>query len=304
MSRNKICMVIIGICLLVSCLSGCGKNESAELADGVFLRLSSTTKGEGVETAEMYTLHVEISQNGQVRIYADNFNRWISTDPCPEETMQLSADVIQEIKARIKESDLYHMRKNIGNRDLKDGEYKELTVYTTDGEHASGGLNPSNREFLNVFDYVEDQIRETEYMLRAKITQMQKQGLEAEKNKNVTITDAQDQMLVPKDAINDVYVTCGENREKVDMTATPEAKPETNYYVTLLLADAGAETMRMDTEECTTEDVTYYKIYKDNAYAFTFCVQEPITGDEICVYETMDAEEAVKLAQELRDSLY
>ena len=120
----------------------------------------------------------------------------------------------------------------------------------------------------------------------------------------MTITDAQDQMLVPKDAINDVYVTCGENREKVDMTATPEAKPETNYYVTLLLADSGAETMRMDTEECTTEDVTYYKIYKDNAYAFTFCVQEPITGDEICVYETMDAEEAVKLAQELRDSLY
>ena len=304
MSRNKICIVIIGICLLVSCLSGCGKNESAELADGVFLKLSSTAKGEGVETAEMYTLHAEISQNGQVRIYADNFNRWISTDPCPEETMQLSADVIQEIKARIKESDLYHMRKNIGNRDLKDGEYKELTVYTTDGEHASGGFNPSNREFLNVFDYVEDQIRETEYMLRAKITRMQKQGLEAEKNKNVTIADAQDQMLVPKDAINDVYVTCGENREKVDMTATLEAKPETNYYVTLLLADAGAETMRMDTEECTTENVSYYKIYKDNAYAFTFCVQEPITGDEICVYETMDAEEAVKLARELRDSLY
>lgn len=304
MSIKKIALYFLSVCCLIMSLAGCGKKEKTTLADGVFLKLSSTAKGEGVETAEMYTLHAEISQNGQVRIYADNFNRWISTDPCPEETMQLSADVIQEIKARIKESDLYHMRKNIGNRDLKDGEYKELTVYTTDGEHASGGFNPSNREFLNVFDYVEDQIRETEYMLRAKITRMQKQGLEAEKNKNVTIADAQDQMLVPKDAINDVYVTCGENREKVDMTATPEAKPETNYYVTLLLADAGAETMRMDTEECTTENVSYYKIYKDNAYAFTFCVQEPITGDEICVYETMDAEEAVKLAQELRDSLY
>ena len=46
------------------------------------------------------------------------------------------------------------------------------------------------------------------------------------------------------------------------------------------------------------------KVYQDNAYAFTFCVQEPVMTTEIYVYETMDAEEAVAKAKELRDSLY
>ena len=103
----------------------------------MFLMLSSTVKGEAVETYEMYTLHAEISDNGNVRIYADDFNRWVSSDPCPEETVQLSADTIQQIKDIIDEIDLYHMRRNIGSRDLKDGEYKELTLYTASGEHVS-----------------------------------------------------------------------------------------------------------------------------------------------------------------------
>ena len=157
----------------------------------MFLMLSSTVKGEAVETYEMYTLHAEISDNGNVRIYADDFNRWVPSDPCPEETVQLSADTIQQIKDLIDEIDLYHMRRNIGSRDLKDGEYKELTLYTASGEHVSGGLNPSNREFLKLYDYVEDQIREVEYRYRTKIAEMQKKAISMEQNKNVYITDSQ-----------------------------------------------------------------------------------------------------------------
>lgn len=303
-NRRRICIYLIGMSLLVCCLTGCGKKDTVELADGVFLTMSSTVKGEGVETYEMYTLHADVSQDGQVRIYADNFNRWISSDPCPEKTIQLSADVIQELKDRIDESDLYHMRKNIGNRDLKEGEYKELTLYTTEGTHVSGGLNPSYREFRNIYDYIDDQLRETIYLYRAEIAQMQKQGLAVEKNKNIYITDMQEQTLVPKEDINDVYVTYGAKHERFDTTATPDALPETNYYVTLLLADAGKNVMEKDTTECTVDNPSYYKIYQDNAYLFTFTVQEQVLRDEMYIYETTDAESAVQMAQKMRNSLY
>ena len=68
MVNRRICIYLIGISLLVGCLTGCGKKENIELAEDVFLTISSTAKGEGVETYEMYTLHADISQNGQVRI--------------------------------------------------------------------------------------------------------------------------------------------------------------------------------------------------------------------------------------------
>ena len=304
MVNRRICIYLIGISLLVGCLTGCGKKENVKLAEDVFLTISSTAKGEGVETYEMYTLHADISQNGQVRIYADNFNRWISEDPGPEKNIQLSADVIQEIKDRIDESDLYHMRKNIGNRDLKEGEYKELTLYMTEGTHVSGGMNPSYREFRNIYDYIDDQLRETIYLYRAQIAQMQKQGLAAEKNKNIYITDMQEQTIVPKEDINDVYVTYGAKHERFDADATPDALPETNYYVTLLLADAGKDVMRKDTEQCMADNPSYYKIYQNNAYLFTFTVQEQVLTDELYIYETTDAESAVQMAQKMRNSLY
>ena len=195
----------------------------------MFLMLSSTVKGEAVETYEMYTLHAEISDNGNVRIYADDFNRWVPSDPCPEETVQLSADTIQQIKDIIDEIDLYHMRRNIGSRDLKDGEYKELTLYTASGEHVSGGLNPSNREFLKLYDYVEDQIREVEYRYRTKIAEMQKKAISMEQNKNVYITDSQEETIVAQDEINDVYVTCGAQHTRYEETATADAEEPVNY---------------------------------------------------------------------------
>lgn len=300
--RKKKCIVFLCmICFLMS-LFGCGK-EAVTLADDVFLKMSVTAKGENVETYEMYTLNVEIHQNGYVRIYADHFNRWLSAEECPEQSLQLNPDVIKNIQDLIAESDLYHMRRNIGNRDLEEGEYKELTLYTSEGEHVSGGLNPSNRDFTRIYDYVEEQVRETEYLYRAKISQMQKQGLSEQQNKGVYITDSTEQEIVPKDEINDAYVTYGpEHLRYTEHMATPDEP--VRYYVTLLLADFGAETMMNETKSCNADNISYYKLYINNEYAFTFGVQTQILGSEVYVYETTDAEEAVAMANQLRNSLY
>ena len=134
--------------------------------------------------------------------------------------------------------------------------------------------------------------------------EMQKKAISMEQNKNVYITDSQEETIVAQDEINDVYVTCGAQHTRYEETATADAEEPVNYYVTFLLADAGAEALRADTKSCNEDNAMYYKVYQDNAYAFTFCVQEPVMTTEIYVYETMDAEEAVAKAKELRDSLY
>lgn len=304
MSIKKRALYFVCVCSLILSLVGCGKKEDATLADGMFLMLSSTVKGEDIETYEMYTLHAEISDNGNVRIYADDFNRWVPSDPCPEENIQLSSDVIQQIKDTIDEIDLYHMRRNIGNRDLKEGEYKELTLYTTEGEHISGGLNPSNRDFLKLYDYVEDQIREAEYQYRTEIAQMQKKAIAQEQMKGVCITDSREAELVSRDEINDVYVTYGNDHKRYEEIATADAEEAEKYYVTFLLADSGAEKIKNDTSGCTPENVMNYKVYQNNSYAFTFCLQSQVLSNEVYVYETMDPQEAVEKAQELKNSLY
>lgn len=300
--KEIVCMVSI-VCLILS-LTGCGKKEDETLADGMFLMVSSKVIGEDVETYEMYTLHAEISDNGNVRIYADDFNRWVPKDACPEVSMQLTMDQIQKIKDIIEEIDLYHMRRNIGNRDLKEGEYKELTLYTMQGEHVSGGMNPSNRDFTKLYDYVEGLIREEEYRYRTRISDMQKKAIATEQKKGVFVTDSQDGELVSKEEMNDVYVTCGPEHSRYEEGATADIKEPVNYYVTFLMSDSGAKKMQEDTKGCTPENVMYYKVYKDNAYAFTFCLQEPVVSDEVYVYETTDVEEAMTMATQLRESLY
>lgn len=303
MGIKKMHIWIVGIVCLMFGLTGCGRKD-VTLSDGVFLMLSSTVKGEDIETYEMYTLHAAISDNGNVRIYADDFNRWVSSEPCPEENLQLSAETIQQIQTLIEEIDLYHMRRNIGNPDLKKGEYKELTLYTSEGEHVSGGLNPSNREFVKLYDYIEDQIREVEYRYRTRITEMQKKAIETEQSKNLSITDMQEETLIAKEDIDDVYVTYGTDHVRYEETATPDAAEPVNYYVTFLLTDAGTEALRNDTQGCTPENAMYYKVYQNGSYEFTFCMQAQALSDEVYVYETTDADEAAAKAKELRESLY
>ena len=62
--------------------------------------------------------------------------------------------------------------------------------------------------------------------------------------------------------------------------------------------------MRKDTEQCMADNPSYYKIYQNNAYLFTFTVQEQVLADELYIYETTDAESAVQMAQKMRNSLY
>ncbi len=303
MNIQRRCGWILCLLSMLFLLSACG-NQEAELADDIFLKVTSTAKGEGVETYEMYTLNLEIHQDGTVRCYADDFNRWLSTEECPEDTIKLTQEQIVQIQAYMDEVDLYHMRENIGNRDLKEGEYKSLTVYTTDGEHTSGGLNPSNQEFLKVYDYVENLTREMTYSYRAKIRDLQKKGLAYQQAKGITITDAQENEIVTTDSINDVYVTFGDAHERYEQTMTDAERKSDLYYVTIKLSDDMAEQMELDTAGCTPDLPEYYKLYENETYTLTFGIQQQIKNGELYVYETTDAAEAKSMAEQFRNSVY
>lgn len=303
--KRRGCFFLFCLCLLLV-VSGCEKKQEIALADGVFLKVSVTVKGDAVKTYEMYTLNIEISRDGTSRMYADNFNRWMSTEPCPEDVTKLSADEVAQIEAMIDEIDLYHMRNQIGNRDLKEGEYKEITLYTTEGAHSAGGMNPSNPEFLKLYDYMDDLFREREYLYRTTIAELQLKGREFEQGKGIYITDSVEQELVAKEEINDVYVTYGMEhaRYPAEATLTDGISEDTIYYVTLLVNDAAAQTMQGETVGCTPENRMYYKVYENQAYVFTFGMERQSTSNEIYIYETNDAEEAVELAARMRQSVY
>lgn len=306
MEIRKKCWLIVCLLCIIFILSACDSKELV-LADDMFLKVSSTVKGQDVETYEMYTLNLEIYQDGTIRCYADEFNRWLSQEECPVETMKVTQEEIAEIQARIEEADLYHMRERISSPDSKEGEYKSLTIYTTKGEHTTGGLNPSSQDFLKVYDYIENLTREMVYGYRTKITAMQQKGLSFQQTKGVTITDAQENEIVANEDINDVYVTFGDMHEQYVATDTDgidEMEEDALYYVTIRLSDDMAERMEGDTAGCTPDLPEYYKLYENQTYVFTFGVQEQIKNGEMYVYETADAAEAESMAKQFRSSVY
>ena len=312
MDRKKKCRLIFCLLCMTFALSACG-NKEPKLAEDVFLKVSLTAKGQSVETYEMYTLNLEIHQDGTIRCYADEFNRWLSQEECPVWTMQVTQEEITELQTRMEAADLYHMRERISSPDSKEGEYKSLTVYTAEGEHTTGGLNPSSQDFLMVYDYVENLTREMVFGYRTKISEMQKKGLSFRQTKGVLITDTQENEIVTNESINDVYVTFGDMHEQYVATDTDgtdgingidETEEAILYYVTIRLSDDMAERMEGDTAGCTPDLPEYYKLYENQTYVFTFGVQEQIKNGEMYVYETADAAEAESMAKQFRSSVY
>lgn len=305
MKKRKLAYLCFCLVCMLFFVTACGK-ENPSLADDVFLKVSVTAYGESVETYEMYTLNLEIHRNGMLRCYADDFNRWISQEEIPEETMWLSKAQVKEIENLIEATDLYHMRERISSPDSKNGEYKSLTVYTTDGEHRTGGLNPSNRDFLKVYDYIDNLTKEMVYTYRSEITRLQKKGLIFEQNKGLQITDSHENEIIGNEQINDVYVTYGDTHERYIASDTDgmEADNSVDYYVTVKVSDDIADELGFMTAGCNEDLPEYYKVFENQRYSFTFGVVQPVMNGELYIYKTSDVEEAENMATQFRSSVY
>lgn len=181
---KKFSVVILGV-ILVMLLSGCrivvnrgekvdGKaSEKVSFSDGVFLKYTHAPAGE-ILIYESFDTHVEVSSDGSVRIYCDDFPETFMGE-YPTRTMQLSEEDIAALKEAILENDILSLREDISTESL-DGDYFYLTVYTENGEHRTGGLNPTNRRFLAVKDLISEMTEEECHDLRDEISAIQEQG--------------------------------------------------------------------------------------------------------------------------------
>lgn len=180
---KKFSVVMIGA-ILVMMLSGCrvvvnrerveGRgSEKVTFSDGVFLKYTYAPAGE-ILVYEMFDTNVEVSSDGSVRIYSNDFLEAFM-DEYPIRTMQLSEEDIATLKEAILENDILSLREDISS-ESNDGDYFYLTVYTKDGEHRTGGLNPINKKFMAVKDLVYEMTEAEFDDLRDEIRTIQEQG--------------------------------------------------------------------------------------------------------------------------------
>lgn len=294
--RNK-WFILLGFCMLL--FTACGKKPE-KLSAGVFLKISTAPVGDVVEDYERFQINLEVYQDGRVDCYADGFEKWLGDDLCPTKTLHFSSEEIARIQEIITQEDFLHMRNNVGNRDIKEGERKVITIYTTQGEHVSGGIAISNRSFLKLYDYVQELARDSLFAYKNEVTEIQRKGAKRESKKGIHITDMQEKDLVGRNEIEKISLTYGDDHKPVPQT---KLDGEYVYYVTLTLTEDGAKTMAGKTKSCTADNPIYYKVFENENYLYTFGVEASIE-QEMHIYETTDLDEARERLEQYQSSIF
>lgn len=305
-------MRLLPIFLFMFILTACGKSKQPELSDGAFIKLSTKPVGE-LEVYNFYTVNVEIYQDGAVKIYADDFKKWMGEEECPVSTTQVTQEEVEELKRLIEENNLYNMREDVGNKDSMDGDRKYLTLYTVDGEHVSGGLNPSNRAFNKIYDYINDIVREELYNYKLEISEIQEQGYIRWQNMGIDITNEQDNVVLSEDSIDrleTVYIEIAEEDEKqesgqqvsTDMEASLE-DADGQYKVAVYLNEEGAAAIMEQTAGCSDKSPQIYYLYINDVYETTIYVDYQIVDGILYLSDTYTKEEADAIVEKISDIL-
>jgi hypothetical protein len=167
-------IVLLAGVIILALLAGCSLSRlNINFSDGVFLKLTYYPAGE-CPVYELFKTHAEFSSDGTVRIYCDGFREEF-IDEYPEEIIQLSKDDINEIKDAVRENDILSLREDISSKSL-DGDYYYLTVYTEEVEHRTGGLNVTDKSFLEVKDLACEMVEDEFNMVRALTLNIQEKG--------------------------------------------------------------------------------------------------------------------------------
>ncbi len=158
--------------LLILIFSGC-TNSKINFSKNVFLKYYYAPAGE-CTSYEFYHRNIEVSSDGTVKIYCDEFEE-THTNKYPTKEIQLSEEDITALKDAIMKNHIISLPKDI-SEDSCDGGYSYLTIYTVDGIHETGGLNVSNKKFEAVEDLLYGMVEEDAEELFYEIDSIQEQG--------------------------------------------------------------------------------------------------------------------------------
>lgn len=293
-------LYLIMIMLLGVSLCSCGEKEPPSLNQEKLIEITSRPLGM-VDSYKLYTLHICVYNDGTVELYADDFDYWYSDAVCERTTVHISEEELAEIKKVIEENDALNLNENVGNRDLKEGTIKNFIIYADDGEHKSGGLSPSNRSFLKVYDFVYDLVREESFVYTANIDRLQAEGYGRRFDIGPRLHDSKDSPIITTDMIQDFVIVPADEVEEEQATET-DTDGEDMYGVAILLNEEGTVAIYEATGHMSDEPLIFF-LYSDNVLYDIVKINYQIEDGTIYLNNIYNEADAVGAVDELEASL-
>ncbi|MCM1288284.1 MAG: hypothetical protein NC240_08225 [Clostridium sp.] len=281
-------------------LCSCGEKEPPSLNQEKLIEITSRPLGM-VDSYKLYTLHICVYNDCTVEFYADDFDYWYSDVECGRTTMQITEVELEEIKRAIEENDALNLNENVGNRDLQEGTIKSFTIYADDGEHKSGGLSPSNRSFLRVYDLVYNIVREECFVYTGSIERLQAEGYGRRFDMGPRLHDSKDARIITTDMIQDFVIVPAGEVEAADATQT-DAEADELYGAAILLNEEGTAAIYEATGRVTGEPLIFF-LYNNNTLYDIVKINNQIKDGTIYLNHIYSEAEAAKVVDELEASL-
>lgn len=295
--KRKNLFIYFVLCMTIM-LYGCGnKADLPQFNEGKFVSLKSTIIGIE-EEYKCYTINIELMQDGGGMIYASDFSSDFGVEDCPTRHFELSVDDIEEIKNILIDKDFFSMRKDVGNKDMVYGERKIVTAYTNQGEFATGGLNPSNKDFLQIYDLIYGKVREEVFAYTTELDSMIATQYNAKvQGKNITITDNMQYEIFCANDIQEIFV------DDIELHTESDAITDEETQLVICLNDEATDYLDDYTYYCYDEPVVL-KLYIKGQFVCQVNVSSRIKDGQIRINESLiNDKDIIEIATTLQDIL-
>lgn len=301
--KRILCLIIIMFSAVSLC--SCGEKAPPALNQEKLIEITSRPLGIA-DSYKLYTLHICVYNDCTVELYANDFDYWYGDTACPRTTVQISEVELEQIKKAVEENDALNLNENVGNRDLKEGTIKSLTIYADDGEHKSGGLSPSNRSFLRVYDLVYDLVREESFVYAGSIDRLQAEGYGRRFDMGPRLHDSKDFPIITTDMIQDFVIVPADEVKAAQAIETQasgtDAEAEDMYGAAILLNEEGTAAIYEATGYMTDEPLIFF-LYNNNTLYDIVKINNQIKDGTIYLNYIYNEADAAKTVDELEESL-
>lgn len=296
--KRILCLIIIMLSAVSLC--SCGEKAPPALNQEKLIEITSRPLGIA-DSYKLYTLHICVYNDCTVELYANDFDYWYGDTACPRTTVQISEVELEQIKKAVEENDALNLNENVGNRDLKEGTIKSLTIYADDGEHKSGGLSPSNRSFLRVYDLVYDLVREESFVYAGSIDRLQAEGYGRRFDMGPRLHDSKDFPIITTDMIQDFVIVPADEVKAPEATGT-DAGDEELYGAAILLNEEGTAAIYEATGYMSGEPLIFF-LYNNNTLYDIVKINNQIDDGTIYLNKIYNEADAAKAVDELEEGL-